>query len=841
MKLIRTVILIIFLLIFTILVTACFRSIPQFQLEQIVSATPKNQIQINEIFLEMSPTPTPLETFILPRNQSPSPTIHPPLTAYSTSTPQPTPTIQVPLKLIQTGSSGYSLSYPSPEKLIKLQLSRSSQFLYSNTQIDELLYPSFHTIIDFEWKEVYPKFGDPTELVKLIPNYYDHINGRLTNSMLIDIIGDYFIHLLNVHQIRIENNKPFQVDEFSGIGYQLEIDGDLTPEWLIKIQNPNGYYLGEDSFWITIDQESVIQYRRLENQIPWQYGFSTLISPTENSTDLTGDHIPDIVVIDDSMNPGGPQFTAHIAMGSPQGFFSIPSSPLVDPLSAFKNSFVSYDWLISSETELPALELNTTSEIGSWPCKVIETKVIQWVDGIEQVKEYPPVIPDTADCDIAQSLESGSPGNYQVRIQVLNNALSHSDELIPEVRLFVIYRLALLHLLDNEKDKADYFLDQIDEIAKKGSPSIATSLMDEIRPLRSNQSLNPYHLCLAAEAISSFTPADPLDSSTQMKNISYIGFPEGYPTHLCDTYQMKADFLHWASPYPDDSLSDELTTAAIPYLQTMKLTNNPQNPLWIVILQDDLPENNLASLTLMENTPERFISVYGFLGDEWQEIHVSHNSAPVSINGKDLTKDGIVDFILAQPSRNNNGNPCVGEELIDIFMITPVYEQWLIPFSVKICSPSPSFLDYEAILQDEDGNGIVDKVTQYYERHLFDLTLLGDINLAQPAILTQEWYPTLYSLTNKDYISTEFTKRTVSHNYDESLRSEIEHYLRRWDGDDQADKYIRAQLKYLLAIIFKREGDDESAALQYYDIWRHQPDTIWAYLASNRLQISNED
>ena len=62
----------------------------------------------------------------------------------------------------------------------------------------------------------------------------------------------------------------------------------------------------------------------------------------------------------------------------------------------------------------------------------------------------------------------------------------------------------------------------------------------------------------------------------------------------------------------------------------------------------------------------------------------------------------------------------------------------------------------------------------------------------------------------------------------------LEFFQGIWEFVDSSGKHIQAQVNYLLALLYEQEGDYRKA-VDFFEIWENQPETIWANLASSRL------
>lgn len=819
--------------------SACYRSISQARPFLIASPqTPTLSIpsegQHSNLLVITSTSPSNSEAETFPAPSTPSPESTNP-----TPTIQTTPTLAVTLPPIQASSTAYTLTHPTSETLARFQLSRSSQFLYSNTSIDALLYPTFHTLLNYEWDISYIPGIDYNQIMPMIPNFYDHSQGRLTNTMLMDVIGDLVVSQLNEESYLLEDRGNFSLAEFSGRSYRVDIDEDSRPEWLIQVQNPDGYYLGEDSFWITLDQQVNNQYKPLENQIPWQYGFSSIENPKGVITDLTGDGLTDIAIAEQTPQAGGDNITIHIAQGSPHGFATITPSIDLEKSDLPGASTEIFEWVFPPGEEIPFLRVQTSTQSSGWPCKIETQSEYFWVGGLFQAIESEPEIPNTPSCAIAQALEEGFKSDYPAAIQLLEKALHNPSGLSNEEQIFILYRLALDQLLENQQEAAVKYLDDISKLANSGSSEIAQVLHDRIEPLLVQETLTPYRLCLAAESLSAIDTNTLWDPIGGIRSYPYVGYTQGYPTPLCDTYQFQVEYLNASFPDPQAGFPADLKADGFPFLSSLDLYSSDSESYWLLVTEDNDLNLIFDPTQISRREPDRVVSILGFENGRWERVYSSPLSESTYFNLIDLTGDRAIDFGFAQSALNPDWNPCeIDQTPYDLFVISSLEKGWLIPFSDAFCLPAGEDPDFASILVDKDHDGTIDLIANTLEEELFDLRLLAETN--GPESITNNWYKMLYRTANIDYILTELTNQLLSTSDQMPIRKEIQVYLNRWQPQSELERYILAHLTYLFALQYEMTGDFKNARDHFYQVWQAYPDTVWANLASTRLDFEHK-
>lgn len=824
-----------FILLFSIpIFSACYKSLPQsLPLEIALPQTPTlTGTTGGQEYDFVTPSSTPDQNSVA--EITPTQVLSSTEATTFNPTIQSTPTLAVTLPPIPADPSIITLTHPAALTLAHIQLSRSSQILYSNTPIDALLYPAYHDILDYEWKHSYTPGVDFDQILAIIPNFYDHSQGRLTENMLKDVIGDFVVAKLNEQTYPLEDRGTYTLTGFSGRSYRVEIDGDPLSEWLIHIQNPDGYYLGEDSFWVTLDQGDENQYLRLENEVPWQYGFSSVDNPRGVIADLTGDGLTDIAISDQTPLSSGAFQTIHIAKGSAQGFSIITPSIEIETSDLPDTSTTVYEWVLPTEGKLPYLRVETSTQTPGWPCQIMATAEYHWAGAEFQAIDSTPQIPVTTSCAIAQALQESSASNYPGAIQWLETALEHPSDSTAEVQVFILYRLALNHLLGGQNKIAEIYLDRIGEVARSGSTAIAPALNEQIETLQADKSLTAYRLCQAAESLVTIDKTTPWDPVRGIKTYAYTGFQQGYPTPLCDTYQLQIAFLNARFPNPQASFPTELKADGFPFLYALDLYSSDSDIYWMVITQDDDPHLLVSPNQTSQEKPGSVLSFLGNANGRWEVIFSTPLGDKPLYNLTDLTGDGVLDLGFAQPALNPDWNPCETNQIpYDLFVISAIEKRWLIPFSDAVCLSGGGEPEFPSILADADHDGVIDIIAITLKSELFDLRFLAETQ--GPISIPPNWHKLLYRTANIDYLLTELTNRLLSATDLVPMRKDIDLYLNRWQKQDELERYLQAQLTYLSALQCEMTGDFENAQVLFYQVWEAYPDTIWANLASTRL------
>jgi hypothetical protein len=795
------------------------------------------------------PTPTPHITLHSPSSENNDGRFP------ATPTPQPTPTLQVTLPPIQGEISNYSYRNPDPETIIKLQLSRTGQLVYSDTQLDKLLYPAFHDIINYEWENAYTQSLYTDSLFERIPSFYDHSRCLLTNQMLIDLIGDHLAGNFNESKKFLEDKDAYTVNNFVGRIFPIEIDGDPLPEWLVEVKDESGFYLSSYSFWMTFDQNENGVYRRLINQIPWIWGNSLMNELDFQLSDLTGDGLTDIALLESECSIGTCNLRYHIAMGKVSGHYLISSIPyIVDDIGVSSTNWAEISWSISPETILPVLSITYFQDIG-WNCVTATEQEHQWLNGEEQIniihdkvykrtdqthliEEITHNDTQQAKCLIAQSLDSSIEDDITEQINLLETSLNYFDSLTLSNQVYLLYRLGLLHALQNDPERSKFYLDQIGILAENDESTIANSLITEIRDIDSNQPISPYELCITAERISQPGGDGLLNPLLEKQKFNYDGHEDGYPAPLCDIRTLISNCFSISTMEISKPPEHLLSECGIPFQIAQKISADPADQHWVIAIEAPgtpypVEQENPSGI----KTGGELLVYWFTQGKGGELIKTSPLSPNITYNLSDITGDNSIDFVFFLPDPSLESSLCtIDERPIDFFMISALGNDLYITFADTICLKSHEILTFSNLFSDENQDGIPEIIEEYFEDNLFDLTLLLGIDTYDQPAIYQKPYSELAIDINKDAIITNLTRRVLKGSVPQALINELEFYKEMWGVDNQIGENIRAQINYLLAISYELNGERMKSMEYFFEIWANHPTTIWAYLASMHLE-----
>lgn len=800
-------------------------------------------ISIFLVACNASPSSTPLvqtDEFVTQPVQTLKPTVTATQSPSIASTPAltPTGTPVVTLPAIQGNSDNYQLTISAPENLIRILREHTSQNGSTSEEIRELQSLTLSDVINHEWRRSYSSDAYSQKLFELLPISYEE--GRLPDEILVDVIGDAVVDYLNRESITLQNDIFFEMLPIYSLGkaYKVEIDRDNLPEWLINVESPS--YFGNGSIWLTVSQNENGLYTRMVNQLPVFFGYSSVEYPDYQLHDITGDGIMDAVIEESMCGFGDCVGVYRIVAGSPDGFRKIKTSAKSgDNMGGASNYWSEINWSLSPDNQLPMLEITSFWNLGAFECTRSSKQRFQWVGNQERVKEYPAAYPDTALCNIAYAMDRRAGLDNKARIRLLNQAYTHQDGLSAEYKVFVLYRLALLHALEGDDWAARKYLELLSEAAGSGTTPIADYLFEEIQPLLAEKNVRPYKLCMAAEAILEINEQTPFNWADGFEKYPYKGFPEGYSASLCDTLDIQEEILKTIKPLLNESIEVVLREAGIPVTLALSLTQQDLPSTWLVIIKDrDFEFSRLS------DSKEDKLNIFSYSTDTgWSKLMTLPIAQydEILFHSTDITGDGIPDPAIVTRYKENSW--CNGDEFYEVLLIATLVFDHTLFFTMngdeRFCIPVDQPFDFEYLLADRNKDGASDWVAGNMERDFYDLNLLKSVKTNSSIIHYIDFgdhFMELENLIHKPTILERLTKQVIVSSDRASLRDEIIFYRDRWGIDDEAGRNIRAQLNYLLALTYELDENEAQAKVILYEIWQKQPNTLWANLAASRLE-----
>ncbi len=744
-----------------------------------------------------------------------TPTITPTYTPYPTETPLPTftprPTVILPIAL----GSEYKLVTPDQDALISLIM----KTIYEKA--DE----SFAQTLDYEWERNLATFDTAIFNLGSLPQENGEKEFYIWNwpfrpNSFYDFLAVITANFINQEAIQLANTQAIQGEGFEAQPYQIEIDGDNEPEWLIYSE----YEEIASRVWITLDQIGQGQFRLLNSNIQGDGGFPTLFYELSQLEDFTGDGLTDVVLAHGTYFGGGADSIGfQFLQGTPQGF------KLVYHVWDGNNSpydETTYDWILNDET-VPVLRI-MNDNFKDW-CRETTYREFKWQpDGVQELSV--PNLPESADCAIARAL-FGSPDNATT-IYWLETALK-MEALRPQLSLedlvYVHYRLALAYAVEGDDAVVRQHLKFITDLAVSNEVPVAISLASQIKPLLSESEIYPILLCRAAQEIA--LPI--IEAGIYTFLYPYEGISKGYPTPLCEMMRYQEDALNQLVPRPSGNISVDLEAAGFSVVKLQSVSLGKSTPGWLAILAEhNTPIDFEGQLT---NLDRQMAYVFAE-GLGWHSFGRFFPDKPLEQLNADVTDDGSAELAFAQPDENNCDENQTG---YDLSLISSIGNGWVVSVDEQLlCVPMMETFDWNVVLQDQNEDGLVDWLVEDFFAD-YDLGLLE--NNAPPQPIVFDWWDEIRPLTYKTDLLTALDEKFFASPTPSLLRPDLEFYRARWGtGDDPTSEQIYAHLTYLLALTYELDGNAPRAVELFYDIWANHPDTLWAYLAAARLELKNE-
>ena len=755
------------------------------------------------------------------------------LTPTLTNTPVPTPTPKIP----QGSYKNYGLAQPSFEGVMQALFKSIDQVQNNNEcslgePCEEIFYNRrdaeyFGQLMSFEVNRFFPQ-GFPDQeifLSVLTKGLEDRSPNRYWPEMIGSNLAQITVDYLTENKVMLINEQMLVEPFVELTPYQIELDHDPKPEWLLHIVYPEYPYM----LWIAVDQGENNQFY-LASDLLWEgEDYFTMEGSLMKIGDLTGDELTDVILVLDTYGLGLNRLIYKVAInvgGKLQVISTIDAS-----YSGRGTTYVSYD-LIVSNYSLPALRIVETT-YGPWDCETEVTTTYEWHQGIEHIEQDTP--DPTIGCLIGQAVDPYEPLELSVAIQWLENALKLNEATLtlkPEDLIYVYYRLALLNALEGEDVIARQYANRIKAASTRGETEIANHLWNQIKPLLSNSNLSPYLLCKASEDIA--LPVTDIDIFGEIFSYPYSGYLEGFPIPLCETHRIQLTILNDLKFTSTLSLELALQNADLPLIRVEQIPLSNSQLAFVVLIQEQGTEEVHPGLDEITNYDG--ILVYGYLeGYGWTHLTTFLSAGDFHPINTDLTGDGIPEIGFAV--QGGYGNCTYDEEEYQMVLISGIGYGYIATIEDdSVCVNEIPGFDWLAFAVDRNKDGLSDWVIRQTFSALDDPSLLGEEPVNVPWVMSFRFWRYIPEI-EKDKILDDLHNRFFTSLTPSLLRPDIEFYRSRWGaGDDPTSEQIHAHLTYLLALTYELEGDETRAVALFYDLWANHPDTLWAYLAASRLE-----
>jgi len=324
--------------------------------------------------VEHSVDPTPVKTKTIRPSLTPIP---------ATGTPTP-PYPPLPSSYDTIDTSVIKLITPSAIDLLNLLEVTGDQADYSyemydfeNEMYDVLLNDAYShgRIIDFELQRYYPNgVSNPLQILK----EYSQEAYRIIPIMLVEVLDKGVIEYIDRNNITLDHSQNISGPSFEANVYQIELDYDIEPEWLLQITS-EWFILTH----ITLNQNEGGKYEVISsNKLPQVFLYSInddyVIIGIE---DITGDGLSDIVIDYSTYMWGTTSGRFLVYMGNANGLSQISNISW----STFDETNMDSSLEFPSDGSLPSLQLDFPNDI-NWGCEWIKSEIYRWPNGVEQLK-----------------------------------------------------------------------------------------------------------------------------------------------------------------------------------------------------------------------------------------------------------------------------------------------------------------------------------------------------------------------------------------------------------------------------------------------------------------------
>lgn len=636
---------------------------------------------------------------------------------------------------------------------------------------------------------------------------------------------DAFVAYLNQAEIEFHHRWDFAGPAFEATVFQIEIDGDSSPEWFVKVDSS----MFGGTFWVPLDHLENGIYRRLNSDM--HLDCSLLYSGDdfkEVFLDLTGDGLTDLISgVNTYIGGGGNAQDISVLQGTSSGF---------DLLHAFRDGYhvssdggesLSYYIVIPGESSAPVLQVKEIQYL-PWACSIEILNSYQWPNGIEQVA-VERIEPEGSECLLAQAVDSFPVDNIDQKIHEIEFALEldkDNPSLTLDQLIFAHYRLALYHSMSENDQAARHHLEAIKDLAEPTSSTFADAMSIEIDKLLSEPKILPFSLCQVDNSLNL-----PSYSGIHIDVYMYEGLEGEYPRPLCRTYLLSESLISDITFPSQTSPEASLLHIGMPIVLAKPIDLSSTNEVaWIIVADYE---------------DWRIVLLYDdFEGWQYDEYSGHYTTKPDEIQwiNDDLTGDGQSEFALmfpTYPHPNSDMRQCEnGKQAYKVFLSTGAGNGWTIHNWNHVCHTSDETLNLSDFLADDDNDGMIDWLANLLASDEFNIDITDIIQETPPSpwvsVSSLSW-----NLRNGDEdvysILNDILERLEQGGHPSNIRNELNEVLSDISTDNIASGNARSYVNYLIALSYELEGRDEDAVRAYYDLWIAEPVTLWSFLAANRL------
>ncbi len=723
---------------------------------------------------------------------------------------------------------------PSPDELLSVADVISDQYsflrenyLYDDEIVslidDELHRASF--VLDVEFRFHYPHGLPVPEIFWQHHPLKDHSPYEywiIRPGIFLNMLADAILQELSLNRIPLADGEVISVRDCELEPHQVELDRDPGREWVARLLCSDYTFLT----WLALDEKPDSTYSKLTLDLPtaelmnyrwgWQTNFLSL-------DDFTGDGLSDLLLFTDFMVENTSLVDFLIAQGTKSGFQNIGNVDLVDGSTEYGG--FQYKFTPPSARGWATLAITSTQNI-SWGCEWATLATYRWPNGRQQKTVTGEQPPDTPECALARAVNNEEILDNRAAINLLENALARFEESDSDQQAkmqFARFRLALLYAVEGQESSARRRLSEFIENYRQSE----TILKSDLLPLLDAPAVSAYNLCWIFHRDID-NPALPdewfehltfgADGSHFMIGMDYLVDPNA----ACNLLHLTVDLLSALRFDPQKGPEQALQAKGIPVAALSPYPVPGQShPAWVALLGQN-----------------KYLASFVLRSDGWQwDLEETFDPAvqPVEIFLEDVTGDGYAE--LAFVLEYGRSDYCSASQSLVTVYLTSASRDHLLSLPEDYCLTPGKTIDIPALLEDQDGDGLVD---WFAER---------SVHSPNASIKPVDGIPSLRWLTDAEYLSLRYggddSEPDVAENptlllSSTSLARERELLLAQRDRLDTGNPFFTHRwqhLTYLIAVCYELEGLTEEALQPFISIVQAESHTIWGTLAALHLEI----
>ncbi len=709
--------------------------------------------------------------------------------------PTPIPTSEPPIR--------YELRQPQPDELLRLidaVLLMEEQMTYNNDVTSAILEReagSLHHLIGEDFERYYlGGFSGAEDLVleSTLPWEMKSFGDLESFNSVLRIA---FLQYINRHQSILDNSDALSLPNSNVRSFQLNLDGDQNPEWLIGVEYQD-YSLQN---WLLIAKRDDGLYHLLPDFAGYDFtGAQNYITDIEIK-DLTGDGNDEIIKIRRYYFAGGLHGWMEIYTWKEGklSLFDTINLPDVPPV---------YGEVNESNYEIDDFDGDGIDDVRvNWPrflrfgCQWTQNFTYFFVGGNVNVNIEGEEIPQVNECLIARALATD---NLEERIRFYQDAIEKFDlnTSPPDELAWLRLNLAMMYTAVGDDGWANLQLQELIDSNGDGKflEFIQVSYAEANSP-------SPILFCeLLYSSIASQVIPDSIGSEIDI-DLTHGAYPIDY-----------APMAYLVCPFPE-VFSSRLANLKIP------LSKSPID----VLVADGYSFVWTKSMNWDDDSELEWLGVLDF-----------HQPMLVFIDGKENWNINAVKVNLSSVSDFSSAihSSADGSETKVLVLLTgmgrfcsfPDTDKWLIEFDPNSTEHETYYLcdtNQYLLANESDIQYALDEFTKPNNYETFDAP---DWYYLPDAGQDEYERPTILSLVG------EIENDVVSQNNPNQTRLAIEKLIDSLPKDDPAAQILLRRLIYLRGLNYELSGQSELAVMAYRELTLLFPESLWGQYASMRLQ-----